>query len=127
MPVPQVRPASKECRETYAADAQIAAEGSTDVGWYVLLSGRVGVFKGKLKIAEFAQRGMIFGEISGILRKPRTATLVALEPSEVVHVHADLDQLIAHHPDIARKILINLAERLAKTTDDLWTSVEKET
>ena len=28
--------------------------------------------------------------------------------------------------DVARKIIVNLAERLAKTTGDLWTAVEKE-
>ena len=124
MPIPQVRPAMSECRETYAANAQIAVEGSAGLGWYVLLSGRVAVFKRELKIAEFGQRGTIFGEISSILKRPRTATLVALEPTEVIHINAELDQLIAQHPNVARKIIVNLAERLAKTTGDLWTAVE---
>ena len=126
MPIPHAQPVMSECRETYAANAQIAAEGSTGIGWYVLLSGRVAVFKSKLKIAEFGQRGTVFGEISSILKKPRTATLVALEPTEVIHINAELDELIAKHPDVARKIIVNLAERLAKTTGDLWTAVEKE-
>ena len=126
MPVRQAQQTMSECRETYAANAQIAAEGSTGIGWYVLLSGRVAVFKSKLKVAEFGQRGTVFGEISSILKKPRTATLVALEPTEVIHINAELDELIAKHPDVARKIIINLAERLAKTTGDLWTAVEKE-
>jgi CRP-like cAMP-binding protein len=78
------------------------------------------------EIAEFGQRGTVFGEISSILKKPRTATLVALEPTEVIHINAELDELIAKHPDVARKIIVNLAERLAKTTGDLWTAVEKE-
>jgi hypothetical protein len=33
--------------------------------------------------------------------------------------------LIAEHPDITKKILVNLAERLTKTTDELWMSVSK--
>ena len=51
MPVRQAQQTMSECRETYAANAQIAAEGSTGIGWYVLLSGRVAVFKSKLKVA----------------------------------------------------------------------------
>jgi len=49
---------------------------------------------------------------------------VALEPTEVIHINAELDELIAKHPDVVRKIIINLADRLAKTTGDLWTAVE---
>ena len=114
MPIRQAQSTMSECRETYAANAQIAAEGSTGIGWYVLLSGRVAVFKSKLKVAEFGQRGTVFGEISSILKRPRTATLVALEPTEVIHINAELDELIAKHPDVARKIIVNLAERLAR-------------
>jgi CRP/FNR family cyclic AMP-dependent transcriptional regulator len=66
--------------------AVIAAEGAVAFGWYVLLSGRVGVFKGKLQVAEFSERGVIFGELSGILSTPRTATLKALTNAEVLNI-----------------------------------------
>ena len=87
---------------------------------------KVQTYTGGVKTAEFGQRGTVFGEISSILKRPRTATLVALEPTEVIHINAELDQLIAQHPDVVRKIIVNLADRLAKTTGDLWTAVEKE-
>src|SRR4051812_39806602 len=85
---------------TYSSFEVIAEEGSPSVGWYVLLSGRVGVFKGELQIAEFSTRGAVFGEISSILRRPRTARLVALEPTMAMYFSADLDQLIAQHPQV---------------------------
>jgi CRP-like cAMP-binding protein len=69
---------------------------------------------------------MVLGELSGILNKPRTASLVALEPTKIVFIDSGLDQLIVEHPDITKKILVNLAERLAKTTDDLITAVQKD-
>jgi CRP-like cAMP-binding protein len=90
---------------SYAKNEAIAREGETSVGWFVLLDGRVGVFKHGLKIAEFEQRGMVLGELSGILEKPRTASLVALEPTRVAFIDSGLDQLIADHPDVTRKIL----------------------
>ena len=61
---------------------------------------------------------MVFGEISTILDRPRTATLKAIVTSEVLYIEESLDQLILTHPDIARKIIVSLAERLTKTTDD---------
>jgi CRP/FNR family transcriptional regulator, cyclic AMP receptor protein len=109
----------------FAKDAVIAAEGAVAFGWYVLLKGRVGVFKGNLQVAEFSERGVIFGELSGILSTPRTATLKALADSEVLHIQGNIDTLIAEHPDITKKILVNLTERLTKTTDELWMSVSR--
>lgn len=96
----------------------IGHEGRRSRGWFILLSGRVGVFKQQLKLAEFTQKGMVFGEISTILDRPRTATLKAIVTSEVLYIEESLDQLIVTHPDIARKIIVSLAERLTKTTDD---------
>lgn len=97
----------------------IAREGQPSTGWYILLSGRVGVFKRNLQIAEFTKTGTIFGELSTILDLTRTATLKALTLTEVIYIDADLNELIANHPDITRKVIINLAERLVKTTEDL--------
>jgi CRP-like cAMP-binding protein len=108
----------------YAAQQVIEEEGSPKVGWYVLLSGKVGVFKRGLLVAEFAERGAVFGEISSILRRPRSARLVALEPTSVMYFDTDLDQLIADHPKVAKTMLVSLAERLVKTTDALWSARE---
>jgi CRP/FNR family transcriptional regulator, cyclic AMP receptor protein len=112
--------------QEYAEKQVIANEGDTEVGWYVLLKGRVGVFKHDKKVAEFKQHGVVFGELSGILNTPRTATLIALEPTQVIHFKTTLDNIINHHPKMTKQIIINLAERLAKTTDNLITVVEKD-
>ena len=69
---------------------------------------------------EFSERGVIFGELSGLLARPRTATMIALEDTEVMVVESSVDEVIRNQPEIANKILISLAERLAKTTDEMW-------
>jgi CRP-like cAMP-binding protein len=119
-------PANPDVVKTYARGDLIAAEGSPGVGCFILLSGRVGVFKREVSVAEFATRGMVFGEISSILARPRTASLMALEPSMVMHLNADLDGLIARHPNVAKTMLISLAQRLEKTTGALWSALQNQ-
>ncbi len=110
----------KQKRKLYKKGDIITRQGDLTFDWYVLIDGRVGVFRGEMKLNEFSERGMIFGELSGILARPRTATMKALEDSEVMVVESSIDEVIRNHPEIANKILLNLAERLAKTTDELW-------
>lgn len=98
----------------------LIADGSVDNHLYILISGRVGVYKGNRMIAETAQSGSIIGEMSVILNRPRTATIKAIEPTTVIDIEGNIDNLIVNHPDVAKKIIINLAERLAKTTTDLY-------
>ena len=112
--------------QRHAANAVLASEGDPAGGWYILVSGRVGVFKGSHKVSEFSQKGAVFGEISSILGNPRSATLVALEECEVLYVPANLDDLVKHHPAIAKKIITSLAERLVKTTELLWHSMDRD-
>jgi CRP-like cAMP-binding protein len=102
----------------------IAEEGSTGGGWYVLLSGRVGVFKRGTRIAEFTNRGVVFGEISSILSRPRTARLVAEELTSVAYFEASVEDLVAKHPIVAKTVLISLAARLERTTEALWVAVQ---
>jgi CRP-like cAMP-binding protein len=117
---------SPENVKEFARGDVIAEEGSAGGGWYVLLSGRVAVFKQGTKVAEFSTRGMIFGEISSILSKPRTARLVAVEPCLVMHFEANLDELVTKYPAVAKTVLVSLAQRLEKTTEALWVAVQSQ-
>lgn len=98
----------------------IAQMGGPADGWYILLTGKVGVFKKDFTVAEIDQRGTVFGELGCILNQPRTATLQALEPTSVLFVQMNIDEVVQKYPDFARRILIDLAERLTKTTESWW-------
>lgn len=111
-------------RKIFQPGEIISQEGDLSFDWFVLMHGKVGVFKGDLQVSEISQRGMIFGELSGILARPRTATMKALEVTEVMCIENNIDEVIRNHPEIANKILIALAERLAQTTDELWTVIK---
>ncbi len=110
--------------KNFARGDVIAEEGSPGVGWYVLLSGRVGVIKQGTQVAEFSTRGAVFGEISSILSRPRTARLMAVEPTSLMHFEANLDELISKYPAVAKTVLVSLAQRLEKTTEALWVAVQ---
>ncbi len=102
----------------------IAKMGDKADGWYILLSGRIGVFKRDFSVAEIGERGTVFGEIGCLLNIPRTATLQALEPTSVLFVQMSMDEVIEKYPRFAKRILMSLAERLANTTDAWWSSVQ---
>ena len=98
----------------------ITAMGDPADGFYILLTGKIGVFKKDFTVAEVNARGTIFGELGCILNIPRTATLQALEPTSVLFVQMSIDELVEKHPSFAKKILIDLADRLTRTTDSWW-------
>ena len=112
--------ALQQMEKIFRKDEIITKEGDLSFEWYILISGCVGVYKGDIKMNEFSERGVIFGELSGLLARPRTATMIALEDTEVMVVESSVDEVIRNQPEIANKILISLAERLAKTTDEMW-------
>lgn len=103
----------------------IVREGDPSDGWFILLSGKVGVFKRDFTVAEIVKPGTVIGELGFLLSIPRTATLIAQEPTLLLHVRVGLDELYAKFPDIAKRMMIIVAERLVKTTEDWRETVER--
>lgn len=112
-------------KKYYSIGETIVRMGDHAEGWFILLTGKVGVFKRDFSVAEISERGTVFGEIGGILGIPRTATLQALEPTSVLYVQMSIDEVIENHPDFAKRILVSLAERLARTTEAWWSGAQK--
>lgn len=104
----------------YSIGDTIARMGDPADGFYVLLTGKIGVFKKDFTVAEVNLRGTIFGELGCILDIPRTATLQALEPTSVLFVRMTIDELVEKHPEFAKRLLVDLANRLARTTESWW-------
>lgn len=103
--------------KAFKKDQVIAPEGEKAKNIFVLVDGSVGVFKENKKISVFKKPGEIFGELSMILNRPRTATLKALTDCSVLTIEGELDDLIKLYPDISKKLIKTLAERLAHTNE----------
>ncbi|HPN36819.1 MAG TPA: cyclic nucleotide-binding domain-containing protein [Melioribacteraceae bacterium] len=103
----------------------ISYEGELNFDLYILVEGKIGIYKKNILIREFDKRGTIIGEMSVILKTPRTATIRAVENSTLLVLKSDLDLLIKYNPDVVKKIIRSLAERLKDITEEYYQLSEK--
>jgi serine/threonine protein phosphatase PrpC len=102
---------------------QIIREGEEGDAMYVVLSGKVGLHKGNVAVAELG-RGQHFGEMALVDRTVRSLTATAAEASRLLAIRRkDFYAIIKKEPSLSVKLLWSfvqvLAERLRKTTADL--------
>jgi len=87
---------------------------------YALLSGRVKITNtspdGKGIVYGFLDAGDVFGEIAFFDGRDRTASVVAVRPSELLAIHRrDFLPFLKTQPELSLKLLASLAERLRAT------------
>jgi CRP/FNR family cyclic AMP-dependent transcriptional regulator len=105
---------------TFAPGETIFATGQPGGGMHVVLSGRVEVSiddddRRRVVLQEIGKGG-IFGELSLFDGEPRSATVVALEPTRTFLIERhDLERLFARHPAAAIDILAVMGRRLRET------------
>jgi tetratricopeptide (TPR) repeat protein len=88
----------------------IITEGEQGSSLYVVVSGEVKVYLAKLGAGDF------FGEVSVLTGKPRTATIVAAQHTELLRLDKDkLDTIVESYPRI-RKILDEFYRKRANHT-----------
>jgi CRP-like cAMP-binding protein len=104
------------CRVLIPEGDPIILEGRTNDDVYILTRGRLLVSKrhpgGDVNVA-FISPGEVFGEMAFLTRRPRSATVRAVEDSECMMVKsADLRLLAYRQPSVILQIARLLAERL---------------
>lgn len=102
----------------YIKGEVIAQEGERAKGLFILVEGRIGIYKDERKITEFTKEGTVVGEMSLILKSPRSATIKAIEDSTLLAVEGDIETITRQYPEISKKIIHSLAERLSKITSE---------
>src|SRR5215472_4907228 len=95
---------------TYQAGEIVIAEGSRTGRLLILEKGVVAIVKENTEIAQVAEPGAVFGELSVLLDKPHTAEVRALETSRF-HV-ANATTLFAQDPIAVLYVATTLARRL---------------
>ena len=98
----------------------IITEGEQGSSLYVIVSGSVKVFtrgsRGESLPLATLGAGEFFGEVSVLTGKPRTATITASEPTELLRLDkADLDRLREERPQIG-KVLDDFYQKRALHT-----------
>jgi len=100
----------------------IITEGDLGSSMYVIASGEVKVYTrgtGKTGSSVYLAKlgeGDFFGEVSVLTGKPRTATITASQPTELLRLDKEkLDNALAKYPGI-RKVLDEFYKKRAKHT-----------
>jgi CRP/FNR family transcriptional regulator len=102
----------------------IFREGDVGDTCYLLRSGAVVLTRehqdGRTVALAELRAGMLFGELAMFRGETRSATAEAIEPTSAVALLAsDVQRLIRRNPDLALKLLANLAERVSRTNERL--------
>jgi CRP-like cAMP-binding protein len=88
-------------------------EGDRGREFFVLVEGNVDVVKGRRKVNALG-KGDFFGEIALVSQRPRTATVTTTSPVRVLVVtEQSFRSLLERAPDVQRKVLMALADRVA--------------
>jgi CRP-like cAMP-binding protein len=92
----------------------LTREGRTGKEFFVLIDGTANVTKGGTKVAEL-KAGDWFGEIALITDSPRTATVTATSPGDILVItDRRFRSVVETMPSIALKVLSRVGERLAR-------------
>lgn len=92
---------------------KLTREGKAGLEFFVLVEGTADVVMGE-KSVNTVRPGDFLGEIALITGGPRTATVKATSPVHVLVITArSFRTLLEKHPEIQRKVLLSMAERLA--------------
>jgi len=95
--------------ESYGAGATVFAEGTKTGRLLILKEGAVAIVKGGVEIAQVAEPGAVFGELSALLDQPHGADVRTLEASQF-HV-ADAAHLLTD-PAALGYVALVLARRV---------------
>jgi CRP/FNR family cyclic AMP-dependent transcriptional regulator len=104
---------------TFEPGQVIFKEGETGEVMFVIIQGAVEIRKrtegNTSKTLITFHEGDIFGEMSLIEKKPRSATAIATKPCRMLVMNEGLlDKMLEGNPDFARKMIRILSERVRK-------------
>ncbi len=116
-------------RLTFETGQPLFQQGDPGDAAYIVMDGAADVLintpKGPVKVANLG-RHQIIGEIAILCDVPRTATVVASQPTTTLKINKDtFFRLINEFPQIAVEIMRELARRLDKTNEQLRQAVTK--
>ncbi len=111
------QPDMQQYTKTFASGETLFLQGDHSQDMYILISGRLEVYKGDKKIAELVDPGTTAGELSFLFGSIRTATIKALNNVEAMMIPADqIKNVLRKYPSIAHEMTLRLARRLEETT-----------
>ncbi len=100
---------------TFAEGAPVVKEGDQGVAFYLVLEGRVDVRRKSRKLASLGP-GQFFGEMALFTDQPRSADVIAAEPTKcLVIARWEFWGYAMGQPKVLRTIIEEIAHRLSET------------
>jgi signal transduction histidine kinase len=113
-------------RCVFAADRTIFEAGDEPDGMYVVLAGRAELVRRdadghELHLATF-EAGSFFGELALLEGRPRSATVITLEPCECFLVNQTefMECLASTSPDVVVRVVAAISRMVRDATERLW-------
>jgi len=95
----------------------IVRQGQVGTGFYIVARGRVSVIRGTTTMTHLGP-GEFFGELSVLDQQPRTAHVVADEPTTCLAIASwNFTKILEQYPKITLSILREVARRLKSAID----------
>ena len=112
-------------KQKFLPDEYIFKQGEKGNKAYLLLDGRVAIEVNGKKVSEISEME-IFGEMSLILKKNRTASVKVLNPSIVLPIDEKiLAELLEKSPPIVKSMVNQLSYRLAQCDAEIRSLKQK--
>ena len=101
--------------EEYEDGDYIIRQNNKDKDFFKLVSGAALVVKDGKKIAEIAEPGEYFGEMSAISDEPRSASIISKGRAKIKRYPGDkLMEVVEKHPDVAKHLFKTAVQRLGQ-------------
>ena len=116
---------SRGVQRSYPRNCVILNEGDEASSLYIVLSGRLKVFRadaqGKEFVLETLSEGDQFGELALLDEAPRSASVATLEPCKLLVLSkASFQESLARDPELAMQIIQTLASKIRRLTDTAY-------
>ena len=103
----------------FLAGQTIVREGEPGAGFYLVIEGRADVRRGE-KVLSKLEKGNFFGEMTLFDEQPRSADVVATEPTRcLVFTAWGFQGMIRTYPKMAHEVMKEMARRLRQTNKSL--------
>jgi CRP-like cAMP-binding protein len=106
-------PVASLCQQIDLVGGQMLFEaGEVGDSMFVVASGRVQIKRGAELVANLGP-GEVVGEMGALDLEPRSATVVAAEPSRLIRLERnDLMDLLTDYPELMRELAVMLVDRI---------------
>jgi CRP-like cAMP-binding protein len=113
------RIAKKFVERSFQAGDAIVHEGEEGVGFYLIIEGSAEVRRSGRLLSRLG-KGQFFGEMTLLDEQPRSADVVAAEPTKCLVLNTfNFSGLVHAYPGVAIKIMKELTRRLRATSQSL--------